>query len=173
MLHAMIAPSKPPSNVVPARNWHFQYLADNLRPDEIEHWKAVSGADAYDPDVAARGYLATPGMKVSVMGADGMPVVAGGAHETDPGVWLGWMVGSMAGWGSHWRAITKTNRWLMGQLFAGGARRIYVSTITTREQACRWYEKALGMTREGVHRRAGAQGQDIVFYSRIAEDGQP
>lgn len=168
MLAAMITPSKPPANVVAPRNWHFQYLADHLRPDEIEHWLAISGAASFDPDVAALAYMNTPGLKFTLLGRDGMPVVAGGFHEVEPGVWQGWMVGTLAGWHSHWRMITKASRWLMGQLFALGAQRLCVNTIASRTAATCWYARALGLRLEGTLAGAGHRGEDFVYYARTA-----
>lgn len=170
MLPVMRYPSRPPSNVVAPRNWHYQLLAEQMRPDEVEHWLAMSGATRYDPDVAARGFMSTPGLAFVVLAEDGVPAAAGGFHEIHPGVWRGWMVGSPAGWTAHWRTITKATRWLMGQLFRMGARRLFVDTIASRKEACAWYSRALGMRFEGCLRRAGAGGEDIVFYARIAED---
>lgn len=166
----MILPSRPPANLVATRNWHLQWLAERLRPDEVQHWLAMSGAEHYDADVAARGFMSTPGLRFTLLDDAGTPIAAGGFHETQPGVWDGWMVGSLAGWGTHWRALTKAVRWLMGQLFAQGARRLAVCTIAARTAATDWYRRGLGMTHEGTLRRAGAHGEDLVFYSRIAED---
>jgi hypothetical protein len=173
MLPRMIAPRRPPSNVVRPRNWHFQCLAERLRPDEIAHWLAMTGADSFDADVAARGYMQTPGLVFVVVDAIGRPQAAGGFHEERRGAWQGWMVGTPEGWSTHWRSITKATRWLMGELFTMGARRLAVDTIASRTAATDWYAKALGMRYEGTQRRAGAQGEDIVTYSRIAEDTQP
>lgn len=166
----MIFPSSPPKNVIAARNWHLQYIAERMRPDEIAHWLAVSGAMAYDPEVAAAGFIATPGMKFSVLQADGNPAICGGFHEVARGCWDGWMVGTLEGWATCWRSITKANRWLIGELFADGARRVCVSTIAERVEATAWYVDGLGLQYEGRHRAAGAHGEDIVFYSRIAGD---
>lgn len=163
-------PSRPPANVVAPRNWHYQMLAERMRADEIAHWLAMSGATAYDPEVAARGFMATPGLAFVVIGGDGVPAAAGGFQEGLPGVWHGWMAGSAEGWATHWRAITKATRWLMGQLFEQGARRLCVDTIASRTDATDWYADALGMRYEGTHRAAGARGEDIVTYARISGD---
>lgn len=164
----IINPARPPANVVSARNWHFQYLAERMRPDEIEHWMAVTGATSYDADTCAAAAIASGGMKVAIVDKDGLPYIAGGYLEPSPGIFEGWAIGSMDGWGSQWRTITKTARWLVGNAFTHlGARRVFVTTLASRTLACDWYEKGLGMQREGVARMAGAQGQDMVTYSRI------
>lgn len=173
MLLIMLYPSSPPSNVVAPRNWHYQVLAERMRPDEVDHWLAMSGAGAYDAEVAARGFMTTLGLAFVVVDELGAPVAAGGFQQGLPGAWDGWMAGTPEGWATHWRTITKATRWLMGQLFAQGARRLAVDTIATRTDATCWYAQALGMRHEGTRRRAGAHGEDIVTYARIAEDNQP
>jgi hypothetical protein len=166
----MIFPNNPPSNIMKALNWHMQYIAERMRPDEIQHWLAVSGAPSYDPEVAAAGFIATPGLKFSVLHTDGNPAIVGGFHEVSAGCWDGWMIGTLVGWEECWRSITKGSRWLIDELFASGARRVCISTIAERTEACMWYVDGLGLQWEGTHRRAGAHGEDIVFYSRITED---
>lgn len=162
-------PSQVPRNVVPARNWHFQWLADHMRPDEIQHWLAHTGAKQYDPDVAAAGFINTDGMKFAILADDGYPAAAGGAREVQSGVWEGWIVGSMDGWHTSWRRITRATRWLMGQLFEMGARRLFVYTTADRKDAARWYRRSLGMNCEGIMRSAGHVGEDMVIYARIKE----
>jgi hypothetical protein len=166
----MIFPKNPPKNVIAARNWHMQYIAERMRPDEIQHWLALSGAAKYDPEVAAAGFIATPGIKFSVLHNDGNPAITGGFHENSKGVWEGWMVGTPDGWERCWRSITKGSRWLVDELFVSGARRVFIATIAERESACAWYVDALGFQFEGMHRAGGAHGENIVFYSRISGD---
>jgi hypothetical protein len=168
----MLFPSRAPANVIAPRNWHYQYLADHLRPDEIEHWLAITEAATYDPDVAARACMNTPGLAFTVMGSDGYPVAAGGFHEIAPGVWKGWMVGTMDGWRKHYRSITRATRWLMGQLIQVGAKRFCVNTLVSRTGATRWYERALGMVHDGTLRQPGKPEQRIGFYSHIVQ-GEP
>lgn len=165
----LIDPANPPRNVVLARNWHFQYMAERMRPDEIEHWLAVTGAKSYDADTCAAAMIATGGMRVAIVDPDGKPYIVGGYTEPRPGVFEGWAVGSMDGWGQQWRSITKTARWLVGNAFANlGARRVYITTLASRSCACDWYEHGLGLQFEGIARKAGAQGQDMVTYSRVS-----
>ena len=162
-------PRQPPTNVVIARNWHFQYLAEHMRPDEIEHWMALTGAVEYDSDTAAAGFIATPGLKLALVNAEGYPLAAGGYHEVSRGVYEGWMVGSMEGWSSHWRSMTKAVRWMLANAFGTlGARRLYITTLATRTCATDWYRKALGMQYEGTARKLGAHGEDMVTYARVS-----
>lgn len=170
----MVWPERAPRCVVPARNAHFQYIAENMRPDEIEHWKAVTGALEYNPDVAAGAFIAGPGIKFTVLDANGTPACAGGFQDMGFGVWEGWMAGTMSGWSSTWRSMTKGARWYMGYLFQHqNARRICITTVATRTCATDWYQRALGMRLDGTMRAAGAHGEDMVTYSRISGDSTP
>lgn len=166
----MITPSRPPSNVVPCRNAHLQYLCERMRPDEIEQYLALTGAKDYDPDVAARGFQNLNGLKFTVLGPDGLPVAAGGYEEVQPGVWNSWMVGSMEGWGTSWRSMTKATRWLMDGLFEMGARRLQTQALASRARAIEWYERSLGLQREGTLRKLGRDGEDVACFARVAED---
>jgi hypothetical protein len=157
-----------PSNIIPTRNWHVLYIAERMRPDEISHWLAVTGAKEYDPEVAAAGFINTPGLRFTVTNRDGTPAFIVGWYEAAPACWIGWAIGTMAGWDEQWRSITKAVVWLLGEVERNGARHMAISTIAERLDARRWYRRSLKLTYEGRHRAAGAQGQDIVFYSRIA-----
>lgn len=170
MLHAMIAPSKPPANVVPCKNGHLLYLCERMRPDEIEQYVALSGATQYDPEVAARGFMNIGGLKFTVLGTDFLPVASGGYEEVRPGVWLSWMVGSMDGWSTHWRSMTKGARWLMSGLFEMGARRLETRVLCSRTRAIEWYERSLGLVYEGTARKYGKNGEDVACFARVAED---
>jgi hypothetical protein len=164
-------PTNAPAGVVPARNVHFQYLAEHMREDEKQHWLAMSGANSYNSDVAAAGFMLTNGMRMTLLGVDGMPVIAGGFVPSRGNSWDGWMVGSIEGWDKEWRSITKAVRWLMGEMFRAGATRLSITTLASRHEALDWYEKALGMECEGTLRCAGSHGEDLVIYSRIKGDG--
>ena len=54
------------------------HVCRNMRPDEIEQTLAFGYADAYDPDTVAASLFQSPGPKVTLVGADGLPVVCGG-----------------------------------------------------------------------------------------------
>ena len=168
----MIAPARPPSNVVECRHAHIVYLCGVMRPDEIEQYLALTGADKYDPDVAARGFINTQGMKFTVLMNDNTPAAAGGFEEVIPGVWQSWMVGSEAGWAEQWRSLTKATRWLMDGLFEMGARRLQTTALASRAGAIDWYTRkkgGLGMSYEGTWRRFGRNGEDVACFARIAE----
>lgn len=166
----MKTPTKPPSNVVACRNTHLQYLCERMRPDEIEQYLALTDVEAYDPDVAARGFMNIAGLKFTVVDTDGLPLAAGGYWEVSQGVWQSWMVGSCDGWSTHWRSMTKAVRWLMGGLFEMGARRLQTNGLASRTKAIEWYERSLGLRREGTMRAMGRHGEDVAFFARLAED---
>lgn len=163
----MKIPSYAPSNLVPARPWHFMHLAEHMRPDEQANWLAITGLEAYDPDVAVKAMLATEGMAFAVLREDGTPAVAGGFTNLRGNAWDGWMVGSLDGWETHWRSITKAVRWLIREMLAQGATRLAVTTICERLEAREWYERALGMRCEGILRGAGAHGENMAVYAKV------
>lgn len=165
----MRIPLTPPSSLAPARNWHFQYVAEHMRPDEQAHWLALTGALAYDADTAAMGFLNTPGLHFAILRADGVPAVAGGFTRLRGATYEAWMVGTLNGWESHWRDITRAARWTMREQFRAGAQRVQIITLASREQAGEWYVYALGMQRESVLRQAGANGEDLVMYATFRE----
>ncbi|MGH8173939.1 MAG: hypothetical protein ACREPX_12420, partial [Rhodanobacteraceae bacterium] len=131
---------------------------------------ALTGASKFDPEVAAVAFMRTPGHKFTILGPDNLPCAAGGYEETAmPGVWQSWMVGSPEGWDTGWRSITKGCRWLMDALFDMGARRLQTNALASRTKAIEWYERGLGLTREGTLRQAGAHGEDVAIFSKVVE----
>lgn len=158
----------PPSNLILCRNAHLQYLCERMRPDEVEQYLALTAAETYDPDTAARGFMNMPGFKFTLLDSEGLPAAAGGYEEILPGIWQSWMVGTCEGWAGNWRAMTKACRWAMDGLFEQGARRLQTSALASRTKAIEWYERGLGLEREGTWRRFGAHGEDVAIFSRIA-----
>lgn len=158
---------KPPRNLIACRNGHIVYLCANMRADEIVQYEALTGYK-FDPEVAAAHMIALPGLKFTVVGPDSIPAAAGGYHEIIPGVWQSWMVGTEEGWRTSWRSITKATLWLIEGLLEQGARRLQTTALESRVQACEWYTRALGLKMEGVHRAFGANGEDVLAFSRIA-----
>lgn len=151
----------------PCRLLDLVHVCRNMRPDEIEQTLAFGYADAYDPDAVAASLFQSPGPKVTLVGADGLPVVCGGVMEVAPGVVSGWMVGTVDGWCANWRSITKGTRRFHDSLFKAGVRRIELVALQSRKDACRWYEKGLKMHREGVRRMYGKNGENAVAYARV------
>lgn len=159
-----------PAGFVPAKNLHLQYLAEHMRPDEQRNWLALTGAREYDAEVCASALIATQGLKFVLLQPNGLPAMAGGFDPQGHECYAGWMVGTMDGWGASWRSITKAARWACAEMFEAGARRITITTMASRSGACDWYSRFLGFRRDGVLRAAGAGGEDMAVYSRIAGD---
>jgi hypothetical protein len=160
---------RPPKGLIACRNGHLVYLCDRMREDERLQYEALTGC-AYNPEVAATGFINLPGVKFTVIGPDGFPAASGGYHEVIPGVWQSWMVGTEEGWRTSWRLITKATRWLIEGLMAGGARRLQTTALANRTCAIEWYTRALGLKYEGTHKKFGAHGEDVVAFARVAED---
>lgn len=144
------------------------YLARAMRPDEIEQYMAGTGAAEYDPDEAARLFVATPGPAFLIVGDDGLPAVAGGFFRVRPGVWEGWQAGTVDGWAKHWRAISRITRRLNDQMLARpDVHRLQLIALAGRDKTFEWYERALGYAHEAVLRRYCADGRDAVMFVRI------
>jgi hypothetical protein len=154
-------------NVRPATLIDLIHVCRHMRPDEIEQTLAFGYADAYDPDDAAVSLYRQPGPKLAVLGRDGMPVMVGGAMEIGPGVYSGWTAGTMEGWQTEWRHITRVTRRFIEELLAGPAHRVQLTALASRARACHWYTKGLKMQAEGVRRAYGRNGEDAIEFSRV------
>lgn len=141
-------------------------LCSQMRPDEIEQYLALTGAETFDFERAAVGMYSIPGVKFVLTNASGQLLVAGGFEEVRPRVWRSWMTGTMDAWSGHWRSITEASRFVMDCLFEDGAQRIETWALADRAGACRWYEQGLRMSRDGVLPNYAADGRDVVIYSR-------
>lgn len=151
----------------PAQLLDLVHICRNMRPDEIEQTLAFGYATAYDPDQCAATLFTQIGPKVTLVGADGMPAYCGGVMEVGPEVFSGWAVGTMAGWETQWRSITKATRRFHDSLLAGPARRIQLTALASRTAACQWYVKGLKMQPEGIRRAYGRNGEDAIEFSRV------
>lgn len=163
-----------PSNTVPCEPDHLVYLCHRMRKEEQEQWVVMSGM-AYSPAEAARRFINAAGasprqFSLTVVGEDGFPAVSGGYEFVSPGVWQSWMLGTLEGWASQWRAVTKASRWLGERVFETGAHRLQIQCLTSRRAALTWFDKALGFSPEGVMRGYGAAGQDVALYARLRSD---
>ncbi len=166
----MISLHRPPANMIECKNWHISYLCERLREDEREQFVALFVVDAFDAERVAAHLIGLTGPRFAVIGADGMPVAAGGFHSVQPGVWESWMVGSAEGWSTHWRSMTKASRWLMRALFESGARRLQTHALSSRTLAGEWYVRCLDLKLEGVLRHYGRSGEDLSCFGRVRED---
>lgn len=145
------------------------YIARQMRPDEVDQYCAFTGGE-YDADEAIRRFLTIDGPKF-VITADHMPVVIGGFYRVRPGVWEGWQAGTMAGWGAHWRAITKHTRRLNDALLQDpSCHRLQLCAVAGRDKTFEWYERSLGYTREAVLKGYCADGRDAVMFARVKGD---
>lgn len=143
------------------------WLAARMREDEKAQWCALTGRDEYDPDLAARNFIAMPGLTFCLYDRQTMPIAAGGFIEVRPKVWQTWMVGTDEGWAQYWRAITKYARSLGDGLFRDGlAVRIETVALASRERAHRWYAKGMRQHFEGRHACWFPNGEDAVTYAR-------
>jgi hypothetical protein len=165
----MMIPTQAPRSLVPARNWHFQFIAEHMREDERAHWLAMSGANHYDADTAAMGCINSVGVRFALLDDGYTPVVAGGVSRLRGNTFEAWMIGTPAGWHERWRDITRAVRWVVREQFRAGADRIQIVTLESRSKACGWYERALRMHRESVLLRAGAHGENLVMYATFRE----
>lgn len=164
----MNTPRHAPKNLVPAKAWHFLHLAERMRPDEQRNFLALSGASTYDPEVAAAAAIGATGLRFALLHDDGTPIIAGGFEPVRGRCVDAWMMGTLEGWDREYRAISRAVRWVIAEVFAAGTTRIQVVSLADREAALDWYERALGMQCDGKLPRAGAHGEDLVIYSRLA-----
>ena len=145
----------------------FAYLARNMRPDEIDQFVAMTGVGEYNPDIAARCLAAIPGYTWVLVGEDGLPFLVGGFQPIRPGVYEGWLAGTMAGWERHGFAITRICRRQMDALLRTEAHRVQIPALASRTAAHVWYERGLGMTREGRMPGYCADGRDAELFGKV------
>lgn len=151
----------------------FVVLCAQMRPDEVEQWRAL-----VDPDCMSNGRLdfekaavwcyQVPGLKFSLFAGDRL-LLAGGYFQVTDGVYRSWMVGTMDAWRDHWRSITEATRFVMDCIFEdGSARRLETYVLDSRALTAKWYARGLKMEREGVLRGYGYGGENVAVYSRLA-----
>jgi hypothetical protein len=158
-----------PSSLIPARNAHIVWVCDRLREDEQEQYEAFTGT-VWQPEEGAAMFIAKPGPKFTILDAAGIPAAVGGYEEVMRGVWQSWMCGTDDGWRDCWRSITKGSRWVADQLLGGVAHRLQTNCLASRVKTMEWYERGLGLKREGVMRKLGNRGEDAVMFSLTKED---
>lgn len=154
-----------PTAVVGFEDWHAYKVCLEMRQDEIEQYLALTYADEYDHQVAARSFVNMPGMKFSLVDAEYSPYCIGGFHEVIPGVFQSWMAGTEEGWRKHWRTITKGSLWLQEKMFEHGARRVQTTALASRVQAIEWYERSLNLVYEGTWEQFGRNDEDVASYA--------
>lgn len=156
-----------PVGVVLFLDYHAYHVCGQMRDDEIEQYLAVTGRPEYDWQEAARDFCNSAGVKYTLVDETGEPIMCGGYNQATEGYWHSWMIGTDKGWRLHWRTITKAARWLMQEMIATGARRLETACLTSRVAANKWHAESMGLTLEGVHRKAGRNGEDIAVFAWV------
>jgi hypothetical protein len=144
----------------------FGHLARNMRPDEIDQYLALSGMDEYVPDIAARFLASTPGYVWLMVDENNLPFLVGGLIPIRKGVYEAWLAGTMEGWAKHGLAITRFCRKQVDNVLKTDGHRVYVVALTGRHQAHAWYERGVGMKREGVLHGYFSNGADAVIFAK-------
>lgn len=144
----------------------YVYLTRHMRADEVDQFEALT-CRKYEPEVAARVFLALIGPAYVLVDATSTPQIAGGFEETSPGTFRPWLAGTAEGWARHWFPLTKFCRHRVDELLQGPARRIEIFALANRTGAHEWYRRGLGMTYEGTHRAWFADGRDAVCYAKV------
>lgn len=141
-------------------------MCRDLRPDDIEHYMALSFDERWDFESAARYFDRLSGYKFCFVGAGKTLAVAGWSPIT-PGCFDGWMVSPLSTWETHGRPLTRACLRGMEYVFAQGARRLQLQTLESRSGACEWYERGLKMRREGTLYSYGRNGESVACFSRL------
>lgn len=144
------------------------FLAHRMRADEIAQFLAVHGLTRYDPEQAARTFIAAPGESYVLLDDANLPVLMGGFIPIRPGVYEGWQVGTDELWAKHWRLICKVSRRMIDGFFErDDVHRIQICAVASREsKTFMWYERGLGMQREALIRRYCGNGEDAIMFAR-------
>ncbi len=148
----------------------YAYVAAHLRADDQSEWVSLTGA-AFDADGFARAMLSIQGTAYVLLDSQGLPILLGGHEPIKPGVFQGWLAGTDAGWEQHGRSISRWCRKLQDAQLAQ-CRRVQIIARADRTHAHVWYQKALGMTPEGIHRAWFADGSDAAVFSRTQGDAR-
>lgn len=98
---------------------------------------------------------------------DGEPVVMGGIAEATPWLGVGWMISTDGVSADSWKKIIRFGR----KIFMNAKyhySRIDAQVISTWPQAIKYVQK-IGFEPEGVKKRAGREGQDILEFVILGE----
>ncbi len=162
-----------PKNIIPFKLWHIEYIAQNMRDDEIEQYMAFRGLKEYDPDEAAIFFANIPNeLKYTLISEKGEPLMCGGYYCIKAGVWNSFMAATPEAWETHWRSITKAVRWLMTQLIDGGADRLQTTCLSKRKKTIEWYKKSLGMKFEGKMLNYCGKGVHASMFAVIPKENK-
>lgn len=161
-----MALTPPAVRVAPPIVADWLLLARSMRPDEVAQFEAMTGRP-FDPELAAQGYIAAPGIKYALIDAEGKAFAAGCFEHVRPGVVETWGIGTPEAWADHWRAITKVCRRQIDSFLVNGAHRVQIVSLASRTAAHEWYERGLGLMREGTLRGYFSDGSDAVMHARV------
>lgn len=150
----------------PARTADFLRVVQDAPADERRQWEANTGL-TWDTDLVVRGMSRTPGAQYAALDAAGNAYVVGGMEPVRSGVIECWMLATETAWRDRYVQITRFCRRLVNQMLDNGIHRVQVYVLASRTDAMRWYETALGMTREGLHRGYFADGSDAISYAKV------
>lgn len=155
--------------LVPVDLPSLMMLCGDARPDEMAQYQALTGRP-WQRDAVAVDYFTRSGESFLLIDAAGNPVAAAGWEPIGRGVWQAWMVGTLDGWGKHWRSITKLCRMVMEHMLANGERRLQLCCLQSRYNARAWYARGLKMHHEGDMTQFGAGGETASLYARVRAD---
>lgn len=158
----------------PRKKWRLEtltlrdliVLCAQMRPDEIDQYMALTGAAAFNFEIAAYGLFGTPGKRFLLVNSDDQILAAGGFQEVRPRVWRSWLIGTDAAWTDHWRSITEASRFVAECLFEDGAQRIEDYMLAERTDSAKWCVDGLRMRLDGVLPNYASDGRDVAVYSR-------
>lgn len=160
--------------IIPASLSDIEFVAMDMRDDEMAQWLALTDRDRYDPLLCARTLAAIPGPQYALIEPTGRPFAVGGLAEVRPRVLQCWAAARAWAWDAYWRDITGHARRLVREALASGeAHRVECVALASRTRAHDWYEAGLGMRYEGTLRCYFADGQDAVVYARTLGPAPP
>ncbi len=148
---------------------HLFRICDAMRTDELEQWHALVDPEPFDVEDAVTRLYQQPGVKFTLLGPQGEPLVAGGYIPIGMGNLRSWMVGTQAAWDAHWRSITEGTRFVMDCLLEDGNKRLETYALASRTLTGKWYERGLGLEKEGVLRGYGHHGEDVAVYAKVMQ----
>jgi hypothetical protein len=140
-------------------------LARDMRTDEIEQVVAVTG-EPFHPTDAAFMFAQLGGPRWTLADARGLPIACFGVEPRQAGAGRAWMIASRKGWEQHGWRMTRVVRKTLDALLVEDFERIEVMALATRWGARDWYERGLGMTFEGYHKK-WIRGHDFVTFAKV------
>jgi RimJ/RimL family protein N-acetyltransferase len=158
----------PAVRVVQAQPDHLWRVAQFMREDERDQYRAWTGAAAYDMRACYQDMLAKGEATWALLDRRGAAFYVGGLSNLRPGVFECWAAGTPEGWAAHWRAITRHTRRVLDATLGNGVHRIEIVSLAERTAAGAWYAR-LGLVAEGRLRRYFADGRDAIIYAKVKE----